>query len=1721
MTNFGEKPFESQPFGQEPFGFGFYGGGYLGPSVDGPVNVVDGSTLVVTFAEELRSNRTGLQESYRLSPASEGAFPARLISIEPVADVVQTGSSMFALPVEYALDSGSAGRGSLAEATTNVLDFWFTASFTIANIGDYIDILNGVNAGPCRIVDVQTSTPTGGRQRVYLDRLLSLKDASNGYVEGFADVLSTTGTSVTLRLNSVTSDDGLIEVLSVYNRDTGKHIDFGTFALSPICSILTYNTFQITISPGTFTATAGQRVAVLARVTPKVQWRHTTAVKGLLLKTSKLTLEESYLFEAYSLLTKEGDPFSFRTFFEVNPPLGSENRPKVTGVTFEPTEGTVFVDFDQPMLVDDDNLSNVLDYTITGPTAVTVKRVINDAPTRVALHTSGFGAGDYTLAVSTNTPKDIAGNPIDPLFNTVIFTASIPETDRSIFTDKGPIAKPPLTLQTGTGASLQTYNTVTLPGATLTPSHVGLYVTLSGGVINGGTFRIASVLAFNRVRLANTSFTLPDPSSGSLAWTLFDPRNGQIADDPSDVTVRINGSPVTPDAVIGLLGQVVLNAAPSSSDDVKVDYSWVCNPTVELRRLNSKEFRLNSWNRDLGYAHDRGQHKYRYNNVLIRPSDYNPEVPSVALDQPLLRDLHYRAYERAYTPVLNDPSLLLLNSPIHRIAYPPSERQLSEQFVAYEGIGLPEAMATDPWDRKGIGTATSAAGHLTVTDSSTGSFPTGQPIFWTRPIDLTFLHVFAMSWRFEINSTTPDGVFTGVAAGFADDRVALVVGYILDGTTKKFGILKKGFGDDPSSLSAWTGGVDGSDNPTGQPAEVDWGATHSYRIFQDRSGLIKVFLDGDSLELLRVTPDELPALEELSGPFDEIQGAFFGSLSRPAENVSNWDFVRYLIQPTSPKQTAASSFVSYEANVLPEQDARPWTPVGFHGTETILSADYLLLDSTSATDVTTASVVGLVGGDYRGYVRFEPLLTTSSDLVIDAQVQLLTHTHGPSPYGLTFAADDGNRLMQVAFFPDRATPKISYGGRSLPEDFQPFSWGTAGGAQEAMAGRILRITDSSISDGRVYFYDDTAPTTSDDRVAAGGLDYILEFRCLVRSYTVDGVGFAGAFAQVYDSSRSVGALFQEVSGIRYVTFHSDGVTLGSLAQFAFDWNDGEFHTYRLVKSTTGNLVSLFIDGAFVGSLAYSSFAAPPPDVIGQVSFGSSTPASSGALSVVDWAYVNAWRVRSDLKHYVGIWKGADSDSLLGYHLPLKASGRDAAIAGNALGDVNASFLAEGVVAGDKLVVDAGANRGVYTIAAVGSPTALTILGTWPSQPSRVTYRIVQETDWTTLHKYRLSRDSTGSVVLLLDSDPDPIIRIGYNSLDLPESGVGIIKTLADGLPTVAFGSFDSENLEQSKWDFLRYGMTKSVTDMRIAPHHQILNQWNVMESPERLFTLLPHELTDFKSSSTGNVPKKDPDLFSNPSLPAWTQLNQDTPLVPATQTFEVRAPYPVQEFVSALNRPDDVLNNDGNFVTNDGSVRVRLIVPDDVLYTSLDVIEQATGVDDLLTPFDDECQPNFGGVQYQKEVCLTYEGDVLPENDTTAPTPWQLVSDTPGDVSASVLGGVLTYGTLGSKTVYRNNTPLPDHPSLVNEVRFRLRLTNDSTLGTGPTPVMFGLSAPGMTLALNFVTSPLGERFVLVIDVNNLRVLGSTSFDFDDGNFHTYRILRDPGHGVVQIFIDA
>ncbi len=673
---------------------------------------------------------------------------------------------------------------------------------------------------------------------------------------------------------------------------------------------------------------------------------------------------------------------------------------------------------------------------------------------------------------------------------------------------------------------------------------------------------------------------------------------------------------------------------------------------------------------------------------------------------------------------------------------------------------------------------------------------------------------------------------------------------------------------------------------------------------------------------------------------------------------------------------------------------------------------------------------------------------------------------------------------------------------------------------------------------------------------------------------------------------------------RGIEFHSDGQALSPAASYDFDWYDGEFHTVRVVKSSTDGtvilngfvgslvhynlttgisrfsdsstslasllvgdqivvrsgpstgaypvtalinsttvevdglpiqsnaivwevqrgrnaMVSLLIDDELTGSIDYDSFVTAA-GTVPLAEFGSAI-GTSDSRSVVDWLYFNVWRTSEPTHRYAGIWKGFDDDQLTGYYLPSKAVGSAlplGTISGvTYLSDVNASFVASDVADGDHLIVDEGPNKGVYVVDTVGGPTEL---GIRPPLAvlTQVSYRVAQTLDWSVDHRYRIVRDPAGSVALFVDAETTPQIRIAYNELSLPPSSAGLPATFFNRMPSVSWGSFDPANLSQTNWAYVRYGIVQAPTEDRLIPPHQVLNQRNVMSSPEHLLGIVPHDHTQYSSSSTG-VPHPWLEFSENPLVSAFTKLNEGTPIVPLTQTYEVRRPTPVYTPVSSLNSPSDVLNSDRDFLLNDATLKVELIVPPDVLYNSLEVVERTTGELDLLEPFSDNGLTQIGPINYTNDVCLHYEADVLPENDLASPTPWTLASEDATVYTATALAGLLMYSASGGQTLYRNDTPLTDPASLDTDIVFTFTVVTDATTGTGDSGIRMGFSAFGMTAALAFVTTPLGDREVRLLDLNTNDVLGSIFFDYLDGLPHTYRLKKNVEAGAVEFSIDS
>jgi len=265
---------------------------------------------------------------------------------------------------------------------------------------------------------------------------------------------------------------------------------------------------------------------------------------------------------------------------------------------------------------------------------------------------------------------------------------------------------------------------------------------------------------------------------GPFNWEIQDPRYGVVADDPSDVSVLVNGNPADVDYVFGLLGAVVLTDKPNHGDSVLVDYKYLKNPPTQFERLNSFEFVLNQEGNN-GYSGVPG-HLYRQRSYLINPGD--PRLIKSPFS-PRKINYKYKAYENKYTAKLNDPSSLLLNSPTNRIMYSVFNESVFEYIIRYDPVVLPNN-AIDPWVFYGEGVTRLTVEYptLIIEDTTRNYSSNPGPPFYSHSLDLRYPSFISAAYRFYADygsNLTLDGEFNGVGFGFTDGQKAVIVGGLL------------------------------------------------------------------------------------------------------------------------------------------------------------------------------------------------------------------------------------------------------------------------------------------------------------------------------------------------------------------------------------------------------------------------------------------------------------------------------------------------------------------------------------------------------------------------------------------------------------------------------------------------------------------------------------------------------------------------------------------------------------------------------------------------------------------------------------------------------------------------------------------------------------------------------------------------------------------------------
>jgi hypothetical protein len=724
---------------------------------------------------------------------------------------------------------------------------------------------------------------------------------------------------------------------------------------------------------------------------------------------------------------------------------------------------------------------------------------------------------------------------------------------------------------------------------------------------------------------------------------------------------------------------------------------------------------------------------------------------------------------------------------------------------------------------------------------------------------------------------------------------------------------------------------------------VDWTVLRTFRVYRDPSGDAQLYMSGDVSPLVSVSRSRLPSISDFGGKFDPVQQIFFGSISREATSTSTWNLIRANINPVSSNLLEDNKSVSFDGSTTPESDAvSPWITIGHGGTERVYTGGGLQVDSTCSAHPSEIVAMGASSGAFRGFLRFEPMLASTTTCTVEFYGSIDYHTFSlgnrsdglfiddgqlsvhfaflyfsPSPaqvigasivYSLgasdkLFLSFDGAAAVTVVFPPATTTvaaviaavnaavgvpvasngglnrvklthgsgaasyinvvggsaalklglpvgkyfgrdsnpePKISWFSDS-PPDSAPLPWDKSGGMPVQMIGAVhapvMRVDDDSTTDYAAFTMSNAMIATS---VFQPLSDWKLDFRLTVDSYVpgeavpailplID-LYFAGVLANIDE-----GALGKNVElhcsvdslgnpYLNLVTFDAGANIIISIAQYVFVWNDGETHSFNIFTNKGVNQLFVCADGELLIPVA-------------------GTPAYSALMA-------------SAASSSVTFGSGGEPVSNVDMR--------------TALSTVDWESVA---VFRDDKVSDSYAEYNRYVgVYRGGDPT---LLRSWN----------VAQVDWYSYHTYRIVRDPMSFVAVYLDGADVPILSISYDPIRLPPCSSSFLNQITNSRPVIAWGAFDPTEISRTRWRYLNYSMGKITLTDRLVPSHHILNQANVMASPEHTRTGEKHGHFGFTVYS-GGTPEDD--FMANGDVPAYTILGERIPPIPMTQNLESR-----------------------------------------------------------------------------------------------------------------------------------------------------------------------------------------------------------------------------------------
>jgi hypothetical protein len=477
----------------------------------------------------------------------------------------------------------------------------------------------------------------------------------------------------------------------------------------------------------------------------------------------------------------------------------------------------------------------------------------------------------------------------------------------------------------------------------------------------------------------------------------------------------------------------------------------------------------------------------------------------------------------------------------------------------------------------------------------------------------------------------------------------------------------------------------------------------------------------------------------------------------------------------------------------------------FGYSEVDLTGQQLLLKSTSASDVLDLT---------HGFKRVEPYLKPEVNIDIDAKFRLESGTIGFGDALIT--ANNTEKIIQLGtlLYLEGGSPyreliqleNLSLSGLYVPED-DGWVKGSNFALSSAVFGQNIKIVQETGNSG---YYEKSIPVPTFD-----GGSRIFEARLKFDEYVQEpltantGVFIAADAGQTFSSfligMKFVGPLWANPPKVTFynpnpANFDPTGVDIQA---YDFDWDDGEFHTYRVLVDFAASTVVLVIDDIVQGpAMNLLSFnPAPTNNKIRMGVYPGIVPFNTHS-STVEWDSLSYTKMAPlSVKRTLGIWLGGDRDDINSWEIPRT----DATTA------PNSSNLA-----------------------------------------------VVEEMDWRSMMELRVHHDVTWGVTVFRPDLPPPPYFTGDFATQITEPSAGWINVEQNDLPAirhpfgyVEFGALDSRSISQQRWDYVKYRLyTHRHGETFSSPEHMVLNQFLTVNSGELLNDVTVETVTVESLSST-------------------------------------------------------------------------------------------------------------------------------------------------------------------------------------------------------------------------------------------------------------------------------